>query len=292
MIKASILSTSWWSMQYWINWFEKADGNFRLLLTVVFFLLVIIFCLIVGVLIFLILRNREQQSRRQMKQVLHELLVPLMLSSEEGQNAELQKLEQDLQQKLKSSALFRRVALKELINLRMNLTGDAAEKIQLWYEEWNLVALSIRRAYSKKWHKRARGIRELGIMKHRPLTAHIYRNTNHPHPLVRTEAQLSMLRLLGMEGLRFLQVIREPLSEWQMVEMLYLLEKEQIVETERMAVWLKASNPTVVLFTLRLIRIHMLHQFLPSLKQLEVYPDESVQKMARQIQQEWGLDLH
>jgi hypothetical protein len=82
----------------------------------------------------------------------------------------------------------------------------------------------------------------------------IYKNTNSNNEFVRMEAQTGVIHLTGFPGLRFLDVISYPLTEWQQLKLLEQLrlypKKEDL--SEKIPGWLQSENDTVVVFALKL----------------------------------------
>jgi hypothetical protein len=86
----------------------------------------------------------------------------------------------------------------------------------------------------------------------------IYRYTNNKNDFVRMEAQTAVVQFYGFEGLRFLDVVSYPISDWQQIK---LLEQLSHVPPANISIdnWLKSSNATVVVFALKLARNY--HRF-------------------------------
>jgi len=81
----------------------------------------------------------------------------------------------------------------------------------------------------------------------------IYKNTNSANEYVRMEAQTGVIHFSGFEGLRFLEVLTYPLSEWQQIKLLEQLRSKNMIELVRLPVWLKSQNDSVVIFSLKLV---------------------------------------
>jgi hypothetical protein len=74
------------------------------------------------------------------------------------------------------------------------------------------------------------------------------------------EAQSAIVQLYGFEGLRFLDIIDTPLSEWQQITLLRLLARTPGIQPEKIANWLGSRNDSVRIFALKLVAEHHLHQ--------------------------------
>src|SRR6478736_1993029 len=157
--------------------------------------------------------------------------------------------------KIVNNNTARQFVIDELIRGKKNFSGEVAEKIVALYMDLNLKEYSLKKLSNKnRWHVRARGIQELYMMDQKDTLVKIYRNTNSKSDMVRTEAQMGVIHLTGFKGLRFLDMISYPLTEWQQVKLLQQLrfypEKEDI--SGQIPNWLLSENSSVVVFALKL----------------------------------------
>jgi hypothetical protein len=151
---------------------------------------------------------------------------------------------------------FRQLLLDELVQAKKAFTGTAADNLVLLFNQLNLSELSIKKLNNRSWHIKARGIQELATMHQRQLVTRIYRLTNAHHELVRMEAQSAIVQLYGFEGLRFLDIIHRPISEWQQIKLLRLLSRTPGALPENAGGWLASTNDSVVIFALKLVAEH------------------------------------
>jgi hypothetical protein len=154
---------------------------------------------------------------------------------------------------------FRECLIEKLVIAKKNLTGDAAAAVVKLYRQFGLNKDSEKKLTSLKWHIKARGIQELAWMDQKDQLSRIYRHTNNPNEFIRMEAQLAIVQLYGMDGLRFLDVVSEPISEWQQIKLLALLPRKTGEPVKGICRWLQSPNPSVIAFSLKLVAIH--HQF-------------------------------
>jgi hypothetical protein len=155
---------------------------------------------------------------------------------------------------------FRQLLIDELVRGKKSLTGTAATNLVLLFNQLGLSRLSLQKLNNRRWHIKARGIQELAVMEQRQLVTRIYRLTNAHHELVRMEAQSAIVQLYGFEGLRFLDIIDTPISEWQQITLLRLLARMPGIQPEKIANWLGSANDSVRIFALKLAAEHHLHQ--------------------------------
>jgi hypothetical protein len=156
--------------------------------------------------------------------------------------------------RIMSTPTAKQFVIDELLNCKRNFSGSVAENISKLYEKLGLKKESIRKMRSRRWHIRAKGIQELYMMDQKDMLRSIYKYTNSKNEYVRNEAQTGVIHLTGFSGLRFLNVVSYPLTEWQQLQLLERLrlfpDKPDI--TDRIPAWLKSTNDTVVEFALKL----------------------------------------
>lgn len=158
-----------------------------------------------------------------------------------------------------NNRVARQFAVDELIVCKKNFSGVVAENIIALYINLGLKDYSLKKLATKnKWHTRARGIQELYLMDQMDVLTTIYKNTNSHNEFVRMEAQTGVIHLTGFSGLRFLDVISYPLTEWQQLKLLEQLrlypKKEDF--SEKIPGWLQSDNDTVVVFALKLSDVY------------------------------------
>jgi hypothetical protein len=94
------------------------------------------------------------------------------------------------------------------------------------------------------------------MMEQKQRVVRIYRLTNADHEMVRMEAQSAIVQLYGFEGLRFLDIIDRPLSEWQQIKLLRLLARAPGILPDKIGSWLASANDSVRIFALKLVAEH------------------------------------
>lgn len=176
---------------------------------------------------------------------------------------------EEINRKLKSK-LFKKTLTNKIVFTTKNISGLSLFHLQQLYIQTSLDEDAIVLLKSNSWHIKAKAIQHLGIMGIRKTLNNIFTFTNDENELVRMEAQISVLKLSGFEGLRFLDHITYQISEWQQIKLLQEiahLRKEHFIGIEK---WLNSTNHSVVLFALKLVsNYHMFElykQCLPLLK--------------------------
>lgn len=151
---------------------------------------------------------------------------------------------------------FRQYFIDEVIHAKKNLSGSPVVNLIRLYEMLELDKDSLQKIKSKKWHIKAKGIQELAIMEQVKYVKKIFRLTNDANELVRNEAQCALVNFYDFKGLRFLNVIVHPVSQWQQIQLINYLNDLQSSDPVHLKKWLRSKNSSVVAMALRLSSLY------------------------------------
>ena len=157
---------------------------------------------------------------------------------------------QDMKQ-IASSRFNRQLLIDQMIDLSINLKGEIKETIEELYLNLGLKEDSIKKAYSKKWHKNVKGIRELAYMNIREAKEKIEASLNSPNEIVRMEAQIAMVRLSDDNPYQFLKFMKKPLAVWEQITLHELLIQHNL-KVPAFKQWFESENLSVVIFALEM----------------------------------------
>ncbi|HOW09405.1 MAG TPA: HEAT repeat domain-containing protein [Bacteroidales bacterium] len=178
---------------------------------------------------------------------------------------------------------FRRQALiDQMIDVSVNLKGDAEEKLGGLYLYLGLDRDSIRRAKDYRWHKKIKGFRELAFMNIKDANNIIYRALNSKNDILRMEAQIALVRLTDDDPFGFLFQLNKPFSLWEQITLHELIIQHDLPVPE-FRKFLKAGNPTVVMFALRMIREFKQKDAEDDVRETLEHPSPAVRKLAVQV---------
>lgn len=252
------------------------------LLAGMFFFVTVIAAIIIFILLYLVRRSTRTARRLQLRNQYSELISLLAICETELELQELMK-EADMQrvlQNLFKDRFARKVLIGELVKTINSMSGTAADNVCWFYEQAGLEKDSLERLQNGNWHVKARAIQELAALRQTKYITKIYRLTNHKHELVRSEARTAVVKLTGFEGLRFLDVISYPLTEWQHLCLLHELSKQKNQSFEAIPRWIDSPNYNVVEFALRLIEVYKLYELHNQVVPCLLHPVKSVRKKA------------
>lgn len=204
----------------------------------------------------LLAKNKRDKERNRWLVKTNVLITKAIFFEEEG--GDLIPINQKIKGLLKKP-LFRQTLIDELVVSSKNLAGIASENLSKLYIQLNLRKDSEKNLHHFKWHKRAKAIQEVSTMQLQDFTPELYELTNHKNEYIRMEAQTSIVKFNGFEGLSFLNEITYPISEWHQINLLKELSNISSSEFKGIDDWLKSKNDTVIIFALKLSASY--HQF-------------------------------
>lgn len=243
--------------QYVIDYFENSPPIIQLVWIVSgIFFVIIIFLIIYLKYLRYYLRKNEKIGAQYKKEYESQLISYLYAGNEEE---EISVEQQEIINKLKScitDKFKRRIVVSTLVRLRNEISGEMAEAIQKLYFQTGLINYALPRLKSKKWYIVAKGIKELKQFQVKEVYNEIVIHVNHPKREVRNESQLYLVTLFHFEGLKFLDVLQTPLSEWDQIQLLEVLQKFDDQEIPDIKPWLKSTNDSVAIFALKLAKIY------------------------------------
>lgn len=229
-----------------------ANAQTHILLIAMTLLFGLLLSVVVFMLVYLIMDRRKKLRHTGWKKIAEQTIMSAIFHEEPDQPIGIP----DEAAALTQNHQFRDLLTEEILAANKDLAGSAAENLRLLYNQLNLDKESQEKLGSLKWHIKARGIQELAAMHRKDRVGRIYRNTNNRNEFIRMEAQLAIVHLYGHEGLRFLDVVSEPITEWQQIKLLSQLPAGTDDDLAGMSRWLNSPNHSVIAFALKLASTH------------------------------------
>ncbi|HKK41022.1 MAG TPA: HEAT repeat domain-containing protein [Bacteroidales bacterium] len=255
-----------------INYFGKSVSFVNVLIVAIVTSITIMF-----ILLFIILLNRNRlEKEEKLQQFLLEKYQSMIIDYLYGNTTA------DEFRSIASDNYRRQVLIDQLIDVSVNLKGDASNKLLTLYKHLGLDRDSIARAYDHRWHKKIKGFRELAFMDIKDANAAIYKALNSSNEILRMEAQIALVRLSDDNPFEFLTHLTRPFSLWEQITLHELIIQHDL-PIPSFRVWLHSTNPTVVMFALRMIREFKQEESEDSLKSVLLHPDPAVRKLAVQV---------
>ena len=181
-----------------------------------------------------------------------------------------------------SDTYRRQVLIDQMIDVSVNLKGDAEEKLRNLYLYLGLDSDSIKRAHDYRWHKKVKGFRELAFMNIKDANFTIYKALNSKNDILRMEAQIALVRLSEKDPFGFLFELKKPFSLWEQITLHELIIQHDL-PVPAFRKWLKAANPTVVMFALRMIKEFRQRDAEDDIRETIEHPSPEVRRLAIQV---------
>jgi HEAT repeat protein len=176
----------------------------------------------------------------------------------------------------------RQVLIDQMIDVSENLRGEESKKLISLYKHLELDRDSIKRAYDYRWHKKIKGFRELAFMNIKDANEAMYEALNSSNEILRMEAQIALVRLSEDNPFEFLSHLTRPFSLWEQITLHELIVQHNIA-VPGFKKWLESPNPSVVMFSLRMIKEFNQTDAEAGLRKVLEHPDPAVRQLAVQV---------
>lgn len=246
-------------------------------------IIVILFSLVsmlVALITVLITRNKKIKQERYIQTLREKFqtwLVDYLFSKD---------IDQEVIGKLNSNTsakLNRKILIDQMIDLSVTLTGIEKERLKDLYFKLKLDKDSYRKAFSRKWHIKAKGFRELAFMNIHTADEEILRCLSGANDILRMEAQFALIRLNTDNSFDFLNHLEKKFTLWEQLNVYETITFHQL-SLPNFEQLLQSKNNSLVMFSLRMIRVFKLNNTSNALiKLLQTHPDEHIRNLIIQV---------
>ena len=226
-----------------INYFGKSFALVNALIITIFISIMMMIILLMVILLNRTRMEKEEDLKQYLAETYQGMIIDYLFT---GSSA-------DKFRSIASDTYRRQALIDQMIDVSVNLKGDAEEKLCSLYLYLGLDRDSIKRAKDYRWHKKIKGFRELAFMNIKDANDAIYKALNSKNEILRMEAQIALVRLTNEDPFSFLLQLERPFSLWEQITLHELIIQHDLPVPE-FSKFLKSSNPTVVMFALRMIR--------------------------------------
>lgn len=259
----------------WLNRFHYFGKSVALVNALIFTIIGSFISMIVLLVVILLNRNRMEKEA-SLRQYLLEQYQSLIIDYLFGNTGS------DAFRKIASDNYRRQVLIDEMIDVSSNLKGDSEEKLLKLYKELNLDEDSLARVRSRQWHKKIKGFREFAFMGIREGNEEMQKALNSRNEILRMEAQIALVRLSYENHFDFLSQLKRPFSLWEQITLHDLIIQHEIPVPDFQK-WLPSTNPTVVMFALRMIREFKQTEAEPEIRKVLLHRDQRVSQLAVEV---------
>jgi HEAT repeat protein len=226
----------------------------------------------------LINRNRMQARQFETDQLMEQfqsLLIDYLFS--EHDEEEFKRI-----QRIANSDFNRKILINQMIDLSINLSGEAKGKLRDLYLRMKLDQDSIRKVYSSKWHIQIKGFKELAFMNITEANDKIRQTLKSKNNILRMEAQLALVRLNQDDPFGFLDHLEQPFTLWEQLNVHELITFHNLPVPD-FSRWTVSPNKSVVIFALRMIQVFKQQDAAPAIIKTLQHNDEDIRHMAIQV---------
>jgi len=255
-----------------INYFGKSFALVNALITTIVISVVTMIILLIVILLNRTRMEKEEDLKQYLAETYQGMIIDYLFTGSSP----------DRFRQIASDTYRRQALIDQMIDVSVNLKGDAEEKLCGLYLYLGLDKDSIDRANNFRWHKKIKGFRELAFMNIKEANQVIYKALNSKNEILRMEAQIALVRLTDEDPFSFLFQLRRPFSLWEQITLHELIIQHDLPVPE-FKKWLKASNPTVVMFALRMIREFKQKDAEEDIRETLEHPSPEVRKLAVQV---------
>jgi hypothetical protein len=259
-----------------IHYFNLSGTQFLIGLTILFLGFIVLLTSFIAISLYIL--NRRELNYYNWKELADDLIT-MAIFHEPNEFDLINKSEIEIPDKVRlllPNKHFRTIFTTQLLSAKENMIGSSGDNLIQLYKQLGLETYALKNVRSRSWHKIARGIKELGLMGLKKYRADIEPFLNYRKALIRIEAQNTMLKLNGFQGLRFLDTVVYPISEWHQLKLLQELAHLPPNDFTGIDYWLNSKNDSVVIFALKLVRNYHFFQFHQQLIQLFSHPNEDI----------------
>jgi hypothetical protein len=252
--------------------FEKPDLLIRSLTFLVLYFIASMLVILLVILFHRNWMNSEEKRKQELREKYQSLLVDFLFATDNASNVPSEI------KKIASSSYNRKMLIDQMIDLSINLSGETKEKLRGLFFALKLERDSIRKVYSRKWHIKVKGFRELAFMDIVEANDQIIRCLKSKNDIIRMEAQLAMVRLSHSDSFGFLDHLEKPFTLWEQLTVYETIMYHNL-PVPHFDRWLFSKNKTVVLFALRMIDIFKQRETYPNLFWMLVNEDPEIRNL-------------
>ncbi|HEY9341517.1 MAG TPA: hypothetical protein VIQ23_08050 [Hanamia sp.] len=265
-----------------VNFLRKQIFTEQLLLDFVLIFCSLIILLIVFILIFLYRKTKHNHRKIFLQKKFNNFLgeIAICESEEELTQVFLHPAHQRILHQFGQNSFDKNLLINELAETSKQFRGSTMDNIQWLFEKMELEKELLKNLNSNKWHKKAKAIQQLAYLHQKNRIEDIFPLVNHKNILVRREAQITIVKFTGFEGLEFLNVVRHPISEWQQLRLIQELSDHTSEKFGNISLWLQSKNESVVNFALHLVEIYRQYDYYDEVKECLSHSSLSICKRA------------
>jgi len=229
----------------WIN----RSINFTYQNTLAFILIILIFYFILSTLfiIFFILfhnirRAINEKKYRKLREFYQNNLIDFVFNQDLGAFANLACYRRKL---------GRAILIDEIMKMQKDVNGEAYKSLREIYIALELDRKSVKKIIRREWPRKVEGIREVSDMHVKSALPILGRYPFSGNDLLRSEAQIGIVRLNEKDPFYFLDNFKEHLTRFEQLK-IYNIANRYNVTVPDFSRWFASQNDSVVMFSVKM----------------------------------------
>jgi len=233
------------SLASWIN----RSISFTYESTMAFVLVCLIFYFIISILLIILIilfnnirRAIKEKKYRRLRAFIQSNLMDFAFNQDLGAFANI--------------ACYRRrskriVLIDEIMRMQKDVSGEAYKSIRDTYVALQLDRISNSKIVRRRWPKKIEGMREIADMDVRSGLPMIYRYPGSGNELLRSEAQIAIVRLNDKDPFYFLDNFDEHLTRFEQLKIYNIMNRYNVAVPD-FSRWFASQNDSVLSFSIKM----------------------------------------
>ena len=248
---------------------EQEAHDFKILIEILLFFTALFFLL--SLLMFIITyikrirRIKSESLKTEYQNIIDNVLFTYLFSEEDNSDTDITEFKHNFD----TNVLFQKVAVKAVVALKHNYSGEFKTKLEMFYVSYGLSKYSMKKLNSKKWYKKIEGIKDLSNLNYQPAFEKIKACLTHKNKLVQEEALIAILKMRGINELILQKDSNIFLNDWIQSNIIFTIKTNKINEVDNLIDLLESKNESMQLLGVRIISYFRDSSYLQKLKELE-----------------------
>lgn len=220
-------------------------------------------------------KTRSQTYQAKVRVILNDLVVSKSLSQAHNPESAIDYKIAELNN-FQQTSFCRQILLDQIIDMKRNLSGSSVKTLKMLYTRLEIYSGSLQKLNSLSPIRKARGIRELSAMEYKEAHHNVTRYLTARNRTLREEAIIASLELSPQDPLSFLTNYKYDITLWMRIQLHRYLQKMDPRTIPDFSLWFHHPNPTVVLFSISMVRAFRQTKSIPGLIKLLENDNERV----------------
>ena len=189
----------------------------------------------------------------------------------------------------KTKPFNRKILLEQILMMKKHISGTDASVLENFYKKLGFEKEALKRLKKRQWHLRLAALDELILMEITAINSIFLQMTKDKNQLVRVSA-IRALILRGGDWQPTLIRYNYPLSAWEQYQICDALSRRQAIQLPDFTPLLESLNPTVVQFSLKMIKQFHCFDAVPSVMPFLKSDNPNLVDSANDVMKQFGFE--